>query len=137
MKLLDTSAVVEIDRGNSPEKIKRLDTLGTHAISQVTVTELFMGVEYRYDSGNDEYSDAKDEIEKLISRFKVLPIDRNVCLKAAKIVPDLKDKGRKVDDLHDTYIAATGVANDLELLTGNPDHFQPVEDLDVMKWREF
>ncbi len=48
MKLLDTSALVEIDRGDM-ERARRLDDEGKHGLSQVTVTEMFVGIEYKYE----------------------------------------------------------------------------------------
>lgn len=136
MKLLDTSALVEIDRGGNREKIRKLDEEGRHAISQVSVTEMFQGVEYQYQKNTEEYRQAMEQVEKLLSRFKVLKIDRAVSLKTAKIRSELREKGKTVNDLHDTYIAATAIQNGLTLLTKNSKHFKPVKGLELVKWSD-
>ncbi len=136
MKLLDTSALVEIDRGDM-ERARRLDDEGKHALSQVTVTEMFLGIEYKYDRESDGYRSAREDLERLLSRFKIFQIDRTVSIKAAKIIADLRKIGRPVDDLHDIYIAATAVKNDLGLLTANPKHFGDVEELKIREWKDY
>ena len=55
MKLLDTSVLVDIDRGGVDEKVHKLDDEGTHEISMVTVTELRLGVDFQYDPGTDHF----------------------------------------------------------------------------------
>ena len=43
MKFLDTSVVIDIDRGNAGDRVTTLDDEGRHAISVVTMTELRLG----------------------------------------------------------------------------------------------
>ncbi len=136
MKLLDTSALVEIDRGDM-ERARRLDDEGKHALSQVTVTEMFLGIEYKYDRESDGYRSAREDLERLLSRFKIFQIDRTISIKAAKIIADLRRMGRPVDDLHDIYIAATAVKNDFELLTANSKHFKEVKELKIRDWKDY
>lgn len=136
MKLLDTSVLVDIDRGNT-EKVQKLDSEGRHAISQVTVTEMFMGVEYKYERNTQEYRNAREKLEKLLSRFKVIHIDRSISIEAARITADLKTKGKPVNDLHDTYIAATSIKKELELLTRNMKDFNKIEKIQATNWSEY
>lgn len=53
MKLLDTSVLVDIDRGGVDGKVRRLDDQGRHAVSMVSVTELQIGVNLQYDRGTE------------------------------------------------------------------------------------
>lgn len=137
MKLLDTSVLVEIDRENSEQKIEKLDSEGKHAISQVTVMEMFLGIEYKYETGTEDYKEAKNQLERLLSRFKIIQIDRSISVKSARIIAELKQKGEPVNDLHDTYIAATALKKELQLLTKNMKHFENIEGLEVKAWEEF
>lgn len=137
MKLLDTSILVEIDRGNSERKIEKLDSEGRHVISQVSVTEMFLGIEHKYDSGTDEYQEMRDQLERLLSRFKIIQIDRSISVKAAKIIAELEEKGQPVDDLHDTYIAATAIKNELKLLTRNQKHFENINEVEIENWENY
>ncbi len=136
MKLLDTSALVEIDRGDK-EKAERLDDEGTHAINQVSETEMFVGIEYKYERNTERYREAREKLERLLSRFKIIQIDRSISIESAKIITELRKIGKPVNDLHDIYIAATGVKRDLEILTKNPIHFKNIEDLEVRDWEEY
>ena len=47
--ILDTSILVEIDRGNNLDRIEELDNEGSHSISAVTVSEFYTGVNMRED----------------------------------------------------------------------------------------
>ena len=137
MKLLDTSVVVDIDRGGVDEKVQTLDEQGRHAISIVTLTELRLGVELQYDRGTDAYRQAMDDLDRLLARFEVLPISRPIATAAAEIITDLRDDGQRLDDLHDVYIGATARAQELPVLTANIDHFERIENVPVIDWAEF
>ena len=136
MKLLDTSVVVDIDRGGIDEKVQALDEQGRHAISMVTVSELRLGVELQYDRGTDAYRQATDDLDRLLARFEVCPISRPIATAAAGIIADLRDGGQRLDDLHDVYIGATARAQQLPILTANVDHFERIENVQVIDWAE-
>lgn len=137
MKLVDTSVVVDIDRGGVDQRIEQLDAEGHHAISVVTVTELRLGVNKRYERGTDEHRDAMDALERLSARFEVLDVTRPVGTAAADIIADLRTGGEPLDDLHDVYIAATALVEQVPVLTSNVDHFERIEDVDVVDWRTY
>lgn len=137
MKLLDTSAVIDIDRGGVDEKVRTLDEQGRHAISMVTVTELRLGVELQYDRETDAYRQAMDDLDRLLARFEVYPISRPIATAAAEIIADLRESGERLDDLHDVYIGATARAQQLPVLTANVDHFERIENVQIVDWAEF
>ena len=78
MKLLDTSAVVDIDRGGVDRKVRKLDEQSRNAISMVTVTELRLGVDLQAERGTDHHQQALDDLDRLLARFDILPISRPV-----------------------------------------------------------
>lgn len=137
MKLLDTSVVIDIDRGGVDEKVRALDEQGRHAISMVTVTELRLGVELQYDRGTDAYRQAMDDLDRLLARFEACPISRSIATVAAEIIADLRDDGQRLDDLHDVYIGATARVQQLPVVTANVDHFERIENVQVVDWAEF
>lgn len=136
MKLLDTAVLIDIDHGEVPKKVKRLDEEGRHVISIVSLTELRLGVEklYRKRKG---YGDAVRALDRLFSRFEIIPVKRSEAVAAAEIIADLEGKGRPVQDLHDVYIAATALVKELPVLTPNVDHFEPIPDLVVEDWSSY
>ena len=136
MKLCDTSVLVDIDRGGVGRRVGQLDDEGRHTISVVTVTELKLGVNARYDEASDHH-DAINELDRLLARFDVHDVTRPVATAAAEIITDLKRCGEPLHDLHDVYIAATARTEQLPVLTANVDHFERIEAVSVVDWATF
>ncbi len=134
MKLCDTSVLVDIDRGGVDHKVAMLDEEGRHGISMVTVTELRLGVELQYDRETAAYQDAIDDLDRLLSRFEILPISRPVATTAARIIAQLQQEGQPLNDLHDVYVAATALTQELPVVTANVDHFDRINALRVVGW---
>lgn len=137
MKLVDTSVVVDIDRGGVADRVARLDDAGRHAISAVTHTELRLGLNKQYDRGSEEYHEAQEALDRLLARFEVHPVDRPVAAAAADIIHELASHGRSLNDLHDIYIAATARAEQLQVLTANVAHFERIEGISVVDWAAY
>lgn len=137
MKLLDTSVVVDIDRGGIDRKVRKLDEQGTHLICMVTVTELRLGVELQYDCGTDDYEAAIDELDRLLARFEIQPVTRSVATTAAELIATLREQGQPLDDLHDIYIGATARTQQLPVVTANVDDFERMDDIQVIDWAQF
>ena len=137
MKLVDTSVVIDIDRGNAGDRVITLDDEGRHAISAVTLTELRLGVTKRYDQGTDARRDAFKALDRLCARFELLPVDRPVSIAAADIIAALQQRGEPLNDLHDVYIAATAYTEQLPVLTANIDDFDRIDGIDVVDWSAY
>lgn len=137
MKICDTSVLVDIDRGGVAERVAKLDDEGRHAISIVTVTELQLGVNKRYDPGTPAYDRAVEDLARLLSRFDLLDVTRPIAVAAADIIADLQDGGAALNDLHDVYIAATARTEQLPVLTANVDHFDRIDGVRVVDWATY
>ena len=137
MKLVDTSVVIDIDRGNAGDRVITLDDEGRHAISAVTMTELRLGVTKRYDQGTDARRDALKALDRLCARFELLPVDRPVSVAAADIIAALQQRGEPLNDLHDVYIAASAYTEQLPVLTANVDDFDRIDGIDVVDWSAY
>lgn len=137
MKLLDTSVVIDIDRGGVDEKVAKLDGEGRHAISTVTVTELRLGVDKQYAEDTDRYTEAVDALERLCARFEHVDVSRRVAVAAADVIATLQERGQRLDDLHDVYVAATARTEQLPVLTANVDHFERIDDVEVVDWTDY
>lgn len=137
MKLVDTSVVVDVDRGGVDDRVARLDDEGRHAVSAVTLTELRLGVNRRYDPGTASHDDALDALERLLARFDVKDVDRATAAAAADIIDELRRGGRSLGDLHDVYVGATARTEQLPVLTANVSHFDRIEDVRVVDWSEY
>ena len=76
---------------------EQLDEEGRHAISSVTVTELYLGVEKGYERGTKPYETALVGLERLLSRFEQFDVTRLVGVNAVRIVADLQAGGERLD----------------------------------------
>ena len=137
MKLLDTSVVVDIDRGGVDRRVARLDDEGRHAISVVTVSELRLGVNKLYEADTPAYDDAVEDLDRLLARFDIADITRPIATVAADIIATLRTQGAMPNDLHDVYIAATARTAQLPVLTANVDHFERIDDVRVVDWTSY
>jgi tRNA(fMet)-specific endonuclease VapC len=136
MKLCDTSVLVDIDRGGVDDRVAKLDDEGRHAISTVTVTELRLGVNKRYEAG-DHRQRALDDLERLLARFEIIDVDRAVATAAADLIHTLQTRGEPLHDLHDVYVGATALTEQLPVLTANVDQFDRMDDVAVVDWTTF
>lgn len=136
-KLLDTSVLVDIDRGDVEQKVRKLDDEGQHVLTTVTVTELQLGVNLQYEEGTDGHRRAKEDLARLLARFDLRPVTRPIAMAAADIVAALRRDGRRLDDLHDVYVAATAIVEGQPVLTANVDHFERIDDVTVVDWANF
>lgn len=137
MKLLDTSVVVDIDRGGIEPKVNKLDDQGRHLLSMVSATELRLGVELQYEQGTKAYETAMNELDRLLARFDIQPISRPVATNAAELIATLRAQGQRLDDLHDIYIGATARTRQLPVVTANVDDFERMDGVQVIDWEEF
>lgn len=137
MKLLDTSVVVDIDRGGVDRKVRKLDDQGRHLLSMVTVTELRLGVELQYEPGTEARENAMEQLDRLLARFDIQPISRSVATSAAELIATLRERGQRLDDLHDIYIGATARTEQRPVITANVDDFERMDGVQVIDWEQF
>ncbi|MFW5946730.1 MAG: type II toxin-antitoxin system VapC family toxin [Candidatus Natronoplasma sp.] len=125
--LLDTSVLVEIDRGIEQKKMEHLISLSPHVVSSASVMEI--STEF-FRSGRKAI-----KLDDFLSPLTIIPIDQKVARRAGKIAADLIEEGKRVE-INDLYIAATALLNEETVVTKNVEHFERIDDLDVVDWRE-
>ena len=127
--LLDTNICVFFLRGKKSiaEQIfsKGIDNC---FISEITVAELFYGVEC------DEYNfrENRKKVNEFINILTVIPIT-NVLLEYAQQKAYLRKQGNLIDDM-DLFIGATAIVNDMILVTDNEKHLNRLSDVKIDKW---
>ena len=93
------------------------------SVSLVSVGEIYDGA-----MGSPE-PDRELEVARLfLTPFDLLTLDDAVMLQFAQLRVDLRGQGRLIPDF-DLLIAATALAHDLTLITGNMRHFERVPGL--------
>ena len=92
-------------------------------ISVVTVFELYVGALL-----SNNPSKRFEDVETLLSWFKIVDINKEIMLIAAKINVDLRKK-RLMMGIQDVLIAASSISANTPLITNNTMHFQKIEGL--------
>lgn len=137
MNVCDTSVLVDIDRGHADEKVGRLDSEGPQLISMVSVTELRYGVNLMTSPDSEAHHEHVEGLNRLLSRFEIIPVNRPVATAAADIMVTLNNDGSPIHDLHDIYIGATARTQELPVLTANVEHFYRMPGVDVTDWTAY
>jgi predicted nucleic acid-binding protein len=129
---LDTSIVVDIERGNQ-EVVKLLDSLISRRapifVSTVVLSEVFTGTYLR-----EDYKKAVKKAKSLFSLFEVVPLSSEIAEIVGEINAHLIANGIPIE-YQDVAIAATFLHEKGDyLLTENPEHFARIP---VVKERIF
>ncbi len=93
------------------------------SISVVTVFELYVGALL-----SNNPSKRFEDVETLLSWFKIVDINKEIMLIAAKINVDLRGRGLMIG-IQDVLIAASSISANTSLITNNTKHFQKIEGL--------
>jgi tRNA(fMet)-specific endonuclease VapC len=124
---LDTSVIVDFfnQAGEAGKIVENIE--GEAVSSWICLAELWEGIQRKKN---------KDKWEKTIRSFfgnldEVWGIDMTIAEKFGEIRGDLRRRGELIEDL-DIWIAATCVANNLVLVTGNSKHFERIEGLEIL-----
>ncbi|MDJ0570179.1 MAG: PIN domain-containing protein [Pleurocapsa sp. MO_192.B19] len=129
---MDTNTVSDYLKGNP----KVLQNIKRHhhslvAISSITKYELFYG-SLKNPQAHKKYG---EQLRLLFKQAQNLVFDEESALLAAEIKQDLTQKGKSIGDW-DTMIAAIGLQHKTIVVTNNVKHFQRVQNLIVINWRD-
>ncbi len=81
------------------------------------------------------FSDIEHDVLRLVREtHEALPIDESVALVYAEITTELRRRGRLIGT-NDLWIAATALANEVPIVSGDTKHFRRVPGLDVRAYR--
>jgi tRNA(fMet)-specific endonuclease VapC len=125
--LIDSSFFIMLERtGQRPSAL--LEQFGEEsvAIAAITASELLHGV-HRADS---EIRRGRREqfVNTVLRSVSVLPFTLEIAQVHSRLWADLEQRGIVIG-AHDILIAATALAHDLVLVTGNVRHFGRIESL--------
>ena len=122
--LVDTSIIVDYLRG-SKKAASFLNLQNPIIISVITATEIYQGAKNKKEL---------NILKELINRFKVIPINVNICQLALTLLENYTLSHHLL--ILDSLIAATVIKNKLTLVTGNYKHFSMIKKLQVQKWSQ-
>jgi len=130
--LIDSSVLMDAERGSLD-----LDQLVGQwpdtdlAISAVTASELLHGVHRAAKTRHRSHREAF--VERLLEVWPVLPFDLTAARIHGRLWAELAAKGVSIG-AHDLIIAATALANGLDLATRDARNFPKIPGLRVLRW---
>jgi len=125
--MLDSCVCIAVLRRQG--NLRRLPPPARCAVSQITVAELWTGVEK-----GDRRDERAGKLEELLANYAVLDFDEAAARAYGEIRAALEKRGRTIGPL-DLLIAAHARSVGATVLTGNFDEFSRVPGLKVLRWR--
>lgn len=128
--MLDTDILSEFLRGNKKVISKvdeHLKQFGFISLSIITYYEILNGLLYK---------DAKKQLSKFeafAELNRIMPLSLKAVKISASIQADLRKKGTEIGHT-DTLIAGIAIANEMQLITNNTEHFKRIKGLDMANW---
>ncbi len=130
--LIDTSVLIGYER-------QRVDLAGIVAsrpneefvVSTISASELLHGVHRAADASIRSRRSAW--VEALLESVPILPIDLPTARTHARIWADLATEGQMIG-AHDSWLAASAIAQGLKLATLNVREFERVAGLQIERW---
>lgn len=131
-RILDTNVCIDVLRGRK-KVIDRLATCSPKEcfISVVTEFELFQGADR---APADRRAEERDKVARFLSVIQILPFDSSCARIAAEINAALLNRGTPVS-ITDVWIAATGLSQNLPVVTNNLRDFSKIAGLTLEDWR--
>jgi predicted nucleic acid-binding protein len=128
--MLDTDILSEFLRGNKKVISKvdeHLKEFGFINLSIITYYEILNGLLYK---------DAKKQLSKFedfVGLNKVISLTPRSVKISAAIQADLRKQGTEIGHT-DTLIAGIAIANNMQLITNNTEHFNRIKGLVIDNW---
>lgn len=128
--LIDTTIIIDFLRKQNKQatylwKVKEAGFI--IRISTITVFELYAG------AITDTH---KDDLQKLLKWFEIIPFDFETARISAEIYKNLKKENQLIE-FRDIFIAATSIKANISLLTLNKKHFNRIKDVKISELENF
>lgn len=130
--LLDTNVLSELIRKRPSERvIERLRSVPPESLatSSICITELRYGAA-RHPQGSALWARISQEV---LPRVEILPLGTTEAEKAGDLIAFLESRGMVIG-IEDVLIGATGLVNQLTMVTRNIEHFARIDGLVVESW---
>jgi len=127
--LIDTDRIIDFLKGDKKtvEKLTSLLDEGL-AVSVISLAELYEGV---YGSDNPER--LMKGLNDFLTSVNVLEVNNEISGVFGKKRAALRKDGKLIDNF-DLLIAATCLHYDLTLITNNTQHFERIEELNILRF---
>lgn len=124
--ILETTFLVDLERETLRGNVGPAQQfLELHAADQLYITHTIAG-----ELAGGPRTESRESWEELVSLFRILAINRDVCWEYGRAFRFLRDNGLLIG-ANDLWIAATGLAYKTPVVTRNLRHYRRVPGLDV------
>jgi tRNA(fMet)-specific endonuclease VapC len=132
IRLLDTNVCIDVLRGRK-KVVAKLAACRPEdcCISVITEFELFQGAGRAPAEHREE---EHDKVSYFVSSLRILSFDSTSSRIAASLTADLLNQGTPIS-ITDVFIAATGLAHQLTVVTNNTKDFRRIKNLPLEDWR--
>ena len=130
--LIDSSIFIAFERrGDTPDALIAGFGDETVALASITASELLHGV-HRAESAVRR-GRRETFVETILQDLLVIPFTLEIARVHSRLWVDLQLRG-EIIRAHDLIIAATALAHDLTLITGDRRHFGKIDHLSLEVW---
>jgi tRNA(fMet)-specific endonuclease VapC len=126
--LIDTSMLVDLERGVANEAVDNRIGEQDRAISVITVSELLHGV---HRSSGARRNRRSAFVEHLLTQLPAIAVTQRIARVHADIWAQLEQRGEPIG-AHDLWIAATALAHGMAVATLNAAEFSRVNGLHII-----
>jgi len=129
--LLDTTTISDILRKNPLvlNQMKKTSPAEVY-ISSVSQYE----IEYGFILNPNSRRKFEKDLATLYEEIDCIPLTTEIAIIAANVASQLKEKGKPIG-LPDVLIAATGLVENLIVVTSNTRHFERVQSITLVDWK--
>ena len=131
MVCLDSSVIVDILRKKFD--LTQLESnLGENEVVKIpspAIIEIVRGI-YLNSNISNVRENEREIVDKLLSSFPILDLDKDCAIKAGEIEADLINTGQIID-VEDIMIGAIAKQNGEKLITRNIKHFERIKGLEI------
>jgi predicted nucleic acid-binding protein len=124
--VLDTSTVILLPHLATPASLPAEPLITTVTLAELSVGPLVA-------SDDEERAARQAHLQQAESDFTPLPFDAAAARAFGRVAASLRRSGRKTTArAYDAMIAATALANELPVYSGNPGDFRGIDGLEVV-----
>ena len=127
---LDTSAIIDLFKGNKNIKPFLESNKEPLAATVISYLELFFGL----NPENPAHTNEGKYYQEFFKNLYYIDLSKESCEEASKIFWILKKEGKTIEQF-DCVIAASFITNGInKILTRNPKHFEKIKQLNVVSY---
>jgi len=135
--LVDTTFLIDaLRKKNDVKKFLLNNSSETLYTTEINVFETYLGLYANkiLEKTPSLLETRKLNLEELLSKFQILPFNREATIESAKILGNLIRKGQKIE-FRDGLIAGIAISNGIKkILTKNTDHFIRIEKIETISY---